>query len=178
MLLFNLVFFFEQVFCILEVNSSVLSRQIYRFRLVQQWSDFYFLLIPLTNSLNNSLAPRTNIDIHPPISNLSVTKLSAVCWSCCEPTFLTCSSCLLKFLDYTKPTVLYVTSVMPAFMFANNIHLLSEWQICLAGMDDEDDESLALHEVLDDKLRVRYYKGYLAAVAQSIRWYTMLAFGS
>lgn len=36
-------------------------------------------------------------------------------------------------------------------------------------MDDEDDESLALHEVLDDKLRVRYYKGYLAAVAQSIR---------
>ncbi|GLT87930.1 hypothetical protein SLE2022_059810 [Rubroshorea leprosula] len=37
------------------------------------------------------------------------------------------------------------------------------------GMDDEDDSSLTLHEVLDDKLRVRYYKGYLAAVAQAIK---------
>ncbi|GLT87929.1 hypothetical protein SLE2022_059800 [Rubroshorea leprosula] len=37
------------------------------------------------------------------------------------------------------------------------------------GMDDEDDSSLTLHEVLDDKLRVRYFKGYLAAVAQAIK---------
>ncbi|XP_068664844.1 beta-glucosidase 42 [Aristolochia californica] len=37
------------------------------------------------------------------------------------------------------------------------------------GMDDEDDAALPLHEVLDDKLRVRYFKEYLAAVAQSIR---------
>ncbi|GKV46781.1 hypothetical protein SLEP1_g53749 [Rubroshorea leprosula] len=36
-------------------------------------------------------------------------------------------------------------------------------------MDDEDDSSLTLHEVLDDKLRVRYFKGYLAAVAQAIK---------
>ncbi|XVE90695.1 hypothetical protein DITRI_Ditri20bG0097600 [Diplodiscus trichospermus] len=37
------------------------------------------------------------------------------------------------------------------------------------GMDDEDDNSLPLHEILDDKLRVRYYKGYLAAIAQAIK---------
>ncbi|KAF8402405.1 hypothetical protein HHK36_013360 [Tetracentron sinense] len=37
------------------------------------------------------------------------------------------------------------------------------------GMDDEDDETLPLHEVLDDKMRVGYFKGYLAAVAQAIR---------
>ncbi|KAG9446943.1 hypothetical protein H6P81_013071 [Aristolochia fimbriata] len=36
-------------------------------------------------------------------------------------------------------------------------------------MDDEDDAALPLHEVLDDKLRVRYFKEYLAGVAQSIR---------
>ncbi|KAJ4836814.1 Beta-glucosidase 42 [Turnera subulata] len=35
------------------------------------------------------------------------------------------------------------------------------------GMDDEDTGSL--HEMLDDKLRVQYYKGYLAAVSQAIK---------
>ena len=38
----------------------------------------------------------------------------------------------------------------------------------LAGMDDEDNDNLPLHEMLDDKLRVRYFKGYLASVAQAI----------
>ncbi|XP_014501361.1 beta-glucosidase 42 [Vigna radiata var. radiata] len=37
------------------------------------------------------------------------------------------------------------------------------------GMDDEDSDELQLHEMLDDKLRVRYFKGYLASVAQAIK---------
>ncbi|KAL6966105.1 Beta-glucosidase 42 [Sarracenia purpurea var. burkii] len=37
------------------------------------------------------------------------------------------------------------------------------------GMDDEDNAISPLHEMLDDKLRVRYYKGYLVAVAQAIK---------
>ncbi|KAK7323431.1 hypothetical protein VNO77_26903 [Canavalia gladiata] len=37
------------------------------------------------------------------------------------------------------------------------------------GMDDEDDDNVPLHEMLDDKLRVRYFKGYLASVAQAIK---------
>ncbi|XP_004514568.1 beta-glucosidase 42 [Cicer arietinum] len=37
------------------------------------------------------------------------------------------------------------------------------------GMDDEDDVNLPLHEILDDKLRVRYFKGYVASVAQAIK---------
>lgn len=37
------------------------------------------------------------------------------------------------------------------------------------GMDDEDNDNLPLHEMLDDKLRVRYFKGYLASVAQAIK---------
>lgn len=37
------------------------------------------------------------------------------------------------------------------------------------GMDEENDESISLDKALDDEMRVRYYQGYLAAVAQSIR---------
>lgn len=37
------------------------------------------------------------------------------------------------------------------------------------GMDDEENDSSPLHEMLDDKLRVRYFKGYLSAVAQAIK---------
>ncbi|KAL8055343.1 hypothetical protein ABFX02_04G049600 [Erythranthe guttata] len=37
------------------------------------------------------------------------------------------------------------------------------------GMDDEDDSTSPFHERLDDKLRVSYYKGYLAAVHQAIK---------
>ncbi|KAG8380347.1 hypothetical protein BUALT_Bualt06G0006100 [Buddleja alternifolia] len=37
------------------------------------------------------------------------------------------------------------------------------------GMDDEDDATSTLDEMLDDKLRVSYYKGYLAAVHQAIK---------
>ncbi|GKV46778.1 hypothetical protein SLEP1_g53746 [Rubroshorea leprosula] len=36
-------------------------------------------------------------------------------------------------------------------------------------MDDEDNSSLTLHDALDDKLRVHYFKGYLAAFAQAIK---------
>uniref|UniRef100_A0A1D1ZF74 Beta-glucosidase 4 n=1 Tax=Anthurium amnicola TaxID=1678845 RepID=A0A1D1ZF74_9ARAE len=37
------------------------------------------------------------------------------------------------------------------------------------GMDEEEVDVSSLDEVLDDKMRVDYYKGYLASVAQSIR---------
>ncbi|KAL6338495.1 hypothetical protein AAG906_020592 [Vitis piasezkii] len=37
------------------------------------------------------------------------------------------------------------------------------------GMDDEDNDTSPLHEMLDDKLRVFYFKGYLASVAQAIK---------
>ncbi|CAL9048642.1 unnamed protein product [Musa banksii] len=37
------------------------------------------------------------------------------------------------------------------------------------GMDQEETETAILEEVLDDKLRVEYFKSYLAAVAQAIR---------
>ncbi|KAI3887997.1 hypothetical protein MKW92_021359 [Papaver armeniacum] len=37
------------------------------------------------------------------------------------------------------------------------------------GMDDEEDPKALLHEMLDDKKRVGYYKGYLAAVAEAIK---------
>lgn len=36
------------------------------------------------------------------------------------------------------------------------------------GMDDEESDTAALDEMLDDKRRVGYFKGYLAAVAQAI----------
>jgi hypothetical protein len=39
-------------------------------------------------------------------------------------------------------------------------------------MDDEDSDTSSLDGMLDDKLRVVYYKGYLAAVAQAIKWVT------
>ncbi|KAK8514585.1 hypothetical protein V6N13_103253 [Hibiscus sabdariffa] len=37
------------------------------------------------------------------------------------------------------------------------------------GMDDEENENIPLHEMLDDKRRVAFYKGYIAAVAQAIK---------
>ncbi|GAB2277148.1 Beta-glucosidase 42 [Dionaea muscipula] len=37
------------------------------------------------------------------------------------------------------------------------------------GMDDEENHTAQVHEMLDDKLRVTFFKGYLAAVAQAIR---------
>ncbi|EXC24933.1 Beta-glucosidase 42 [Morus notabilis] len=37
------------------------------------------------------------------------------------------------------------------------------------GMDDEENETSPLHEMLDDKLRVVYFKRYLAAVSQAIK---------
>ena len=39
----------------------------------------------------------------------------------------------------------------------------------LIGMDDEDNPLAELHEMLDDRLRVKYFKGYVAAVAQAIK---------
>lgn len=42
----------------------------------------------------------------------------------------------------------------------------------LTGMDDEDSDTSPLDGMLDDKLRVVYFKGYLAAVAQAIKWVT------
>ncbi|CAI9302150.1 unnamed protein product [Lactuca saligna] len=37
------------------------------------------------------------------------------------------------------------------------------------GMDDEDNDASPLHEMLDDKLRVTYFKSYLAAVSLAIK---------
>lgn len=37
------------------------------------------------------------------------------------------------------------------------------------GMDDEDNDVSPLHDILDDKLRTGYFKGYLAAVSQAIK---------
>ncbi|XP_020587681.1 beta-glucosidase 4 isoform X2 [Phalaenopsis equestris] len=37
------------------------------------------------------------------------------------------------------------------------------------GMDDEENESATLNDFLNDEKRVRYFKGYLGAVAQAIR---------
>ncbi|MFS7942696.1 putative beta-glucosidase [Helianthus anomalus] len=37
------------------------------------------------------------------------------------------------------------------------------------GMDDEDNDASPLHEMLDDKLRVNYYKGYLTSVSLAIK---------
>ncbi|XVF56382.1 hypothetical protein PTKIN_Ptkin06aG0116000 [Pterospermum kingtungense] len=37
------------------------------------------------------------------------------------------------------------------------------------GMDDEENETASLHEMLDDQMRIRFYKAYLAAVAQAIK---------
>ncbi|XP_078432569.1 beta glucosidase 42 isoform X2 [Wolffia australiana] len=37
------------------------------------------------------------------------------------------------------------------------------------GMDDEDSEITSLEQAVDDKLRVDYFKGYIASVAQAIR---------
>jgi len=36
------------------------------------------------------------------------------------------------------------------------------------GMDDEDDGSASIHDMLDDKRRVDYFKSYLANVSQAI----------
>ncbi|GJM92304.1 hypothetical protein PR202_ga08765 [Eleusine coracana subsp. coracana] len=41
--------------------------------------------------------------------------------------------------------------------------------ICTVGMDEEDDPSAALDQVLNDTKRVGYFKGYLASVAQAIK---------
>lgn len=40
-------------------------------------------------------------------------------------------------------------------------------------MDDEENEMCPLHEMLDDKLRVTYFKRYLAAVSQAIKSVTL-----
>ncbi|OMO71469.1 Glycoside hydrolase, family 1 [Corchorus olitorius] len=37
------------------------------------------------------------------------------------------------------------------------------------GMDDEENEATPLHEMLDDKMRIGFYKGYTAAVSQAIK---------
>lgn len=49
------------------------------------------------------------------------------------------------------------------------VHISLMLSFHLTGMDDEDDVNLPLHEILDDKLRVRYFKGYVASVAQAIK---------
>lgn len=39
----------------------------------------------------------------------------------------------------------------------------------LSGMDDEENEAATLEEMLNDEMRVGYFKGYLASVAQAIK---------
>ena len=40
---------------------------------------------------------------------------------------------------------------------------------CNIGMDDEENDTAPLHEMLNDQMRINFYKGYLAAVAQAIK---------
>lgn len=57
----------------------------------------------------------------------------------------------------------YLYQVITQFSF----FLLQLHFTCL-GMDDEDDDISPLHEMLDDKSRVSYFKAYLAAIHQAI----------
>ena len=62
-------------------------------------------------------------------------------------------------------------------LIADNIlsHFLNH--PCLfTGMDDEENDTSPLHGMLDDKLRVFYFKRYLAEVAQAIKWVLNLDF--
>lgn len=43
-------------------------------------------------------------------------------------------------------------------------------------MDDEEDETCPLHEMLDDKMRVGYFKSYLAEVSNAIRLAAYISF--
>lgn len=43
-------------------------------------------------------------------------------------------------------------------------------------MDDEDDGSASIHDMLDDKRRVAYFKNYLANVSQAIKWANIFPF--
>ncbi|KAJ6324987.1 hypothetical protein OIU76_012135 [Salix suchowensis] len=64
--------------------------------------------------------------------------------------------------------LLFPNGVKLAFVLTGMDILLNLTVFVLTGMDDEDIDA-PLHEVLDDKLRVRYFKGYLASVAQAIK---------
>jgi hypothetical protein len=43
--------------------------------------------------------------------------------------------------------------------------------LLVTGMDDEEDETAPIEDFLNDQKRLRYFKGYLAEVAQAIRYY-------
>lgn len=47
--------------------------------------------------------------------------------------------------------------------------LIILWFGLSTGMDDEEDPTSPVDVMLDDKLRVSYYKAYLAAVHQAIQ---------
>ncbi|KAF2286392.1 hypothetical protein GH714_016671 [Hevea brasiliensis] len=72
---------------------------------------------------------------------------------------------------YTSRFINHVTDSPEESFYhkAQKIERLAEWEEGEPiGMDDEDSNA-PLHKMLDDKLRVRYFKGFLAAVAQAIK---------
>jgi hypothetical protein len=58
-------------------------------------------------------------------------------------------------------------------MNCHNLYLSFDNLRCVhfltVGMDEEDDPSATLFQVLNDTKRVGYFKGYLASVAQAIK---------
>ena len=47
--------------------------------------------------------------------------------------------------------------------------MMSLYSLFSVGMDDEDDPSASLDQVLNDTKRVGFFEGYVGAVAQAIK---------
>jgi beta-glucosidase len=74
--------------------------------------------------------------------------------------------------------MMFVTLVLYLMIkvFASTLQIVVTFDICFlyhsfshVGMDEEDDQSATLDQVLNDTTRVGYFKGYLASVAQAIK---------
>ncbi|XP_010908751.2 beta-glucosidase 4 isoform X2 [Elaeis guineensis] len=63
----------------------------------------------------------------------------------------------------------YTTRFIAHTQNTKEIHFYQVQEMDRIGMDDEDIETAALNEALNDQKRVGYFKGYIAAVAQAIR---------
>lgn len=63
--------------------------------------------------------------------------------------------------------------ILPGKENVNHYPLI--WFHIPTGMDDEEDSASSLDAMLDDKLRVSYYKGYLAAVHQAIKYVSYIS---
>jgi hypothetical protein len=84
----------------------------------------------------------------------------------------------LSILYVKCPGMMFVTLVLYLMIkvFASTLQIVVTFDICFlyhsfshVGMDEEDDQSATLDQVLNDTTRVGYFKGYLASVAQAIK---------